>query len=48
MCIRDSKTLVELGAALVLLASRTGAIAGLDLLRARSAPVARPQPNVSG
>jgi thiosulfate dehydrogenase [quinone] large subunit len=39
-----NKTLVELGAALVLLTSRTGEIAGLDLLRQR--PVAR-QRNVS-
>jgi thiosulfate dehydrogenase (quinone) large subunit len=43
-----NKTLVELGAACVLLASRTGAIAGLDLLWARPAALARPQPNVGG
>jgi thiosulfate dehydrogenase [quinone] large subunit len=36
-----NKTLVELAAALVLLASRTGSIAGLDLLRQRPAPVAQ-------
>jgi thiosulfate dehydrogenase [quinone] large subunit len=33
-----NKTLVELGAALVLLTSRTGEIAGLDLLRQRPVP----------
>ena len=43
-----NKTLVELGAACVLLACRTGAIAGLDLLRARAAPATPLQPNVSG
>ena len=32
-----NKTLVELGAAVVLLASRTGTIAGLDVLRQRNA-----------
>jgi uncharacterized membrane protein YphA (DoxX/SURF4 family) len=32
------KTLIELGGALVLLTGGTGAIAGLDLLRRRTAP----------
>jgi thiosulfate dehydrogenase [quinone] large subunit len=40
-----NKTLVELGAALVLLTSRTDAIAGLDLLRQR--PASRGQRNVN-